>query len=283
MIKYSDKELIYEIRLIILKIKNLTNQKSLKNLEKDSEIAKLLDFNLLHISDLVIHLSDELKEKYSISKLKFLVDLGKAIKYNEINIKSIMEVARSKEYTDFEILIDHIIKKEQYDFTDLDRIEKMKKKYGLANSYNETDPFISNEQSLKELAIQEINKINSRKYGRFKIRTVSYGSKEKDDEEYSITEFLSIRKDGEWVDVLYTTIEEREFDCEHGKVREHSGYSFQKILYVDVEDLVYYIENDFGTLYCSIDKIGWYKYNVALEKRPYHKRIEKLRKIKLPN
>ena len=43
------------------------------------------------------------------------------------------------------------------------------------------------------------------------------------------------------------------------------------------------ITDDFGQLFCSVDKTSWYRYNVEPKYRPYYNRVDNLRKFKLPN
>ena len=90
-------------------------------------------------------------------------------------LKAIIELLSSKDFSNFEQLITTIIEKEQYDFSELEELEKRKKKYRLANSYDEMNSTACEEQPLHDLTIPEITKEESRRYGRFKIKIVSYG------------------------------------------------------------------------------------------------------------
>jgi hypothetical protein len=283
LIKYTVKEYFFEINLELIEIKKLLRQVNLKVDSRDSEIARLLEFSLIHLGDLIEFLTDDIKEQYPTEMWFTLENLGKSIRHNEMKFKTIGKILNSKDFSAFEQLIISIIEKEHYDFTELEEMEKRKKKYNLKNSYDETNPYICDEKPLRELVIPEISREESKKYGRFKIKQVTYGSEENEDEEFSSNEFLCFEKDGEWIDVHYTTLKEREFDYEHGRVRNRSGSSYLRVIYVDIEDLVFYIEDESGVLYCSVTKTAWYRYNVGPTKRPYYNRIGKLRKFKLPN
>lgn len=282
--KQTDKEFIYEIKKEFNIIKDLISNKNLKEIAKDSEIIRLLDFSIIHISDLIEFLSDYLRKNYPSKMWLELENIGKRISLDDVHFDEIWQLLSSKDFSEFQQLINSLITKEQYDFTELDRIERLKKAYNLSNNYNENNLNSHQESPLMEQDIQEITKEESRKYGQFKIKEVSYGSEENEEEEFSLTEFLCFKnEDGEWIDSLYSSIKEREFDYEHGRVRNRSGYSLQRVMYVDIEDLVYYIENDAGVLFCSIDRKAWYRYNVELKERPYYNRIDKLRKFIIPN
>lgn len=54
-------------------------------------------------------------------------------------------------------------------------------------------------------------------------------------------------------------------------------------MYVDIDYLFYFIENEEGILYFSMDKLNWNKHMIEPKKRPYYGRIKKLRKFKVPN
>ena len=139
LIKYKDNELFFEIRKELNEIKDFMSQVNLGENQGDSETARLLDFSLTHLADLIEYLSDDIKVKYPSQMWLILENLGKSIRYNEVNYKTIKKLLTSKDFTDFEQLVITIIEKEQYDFAELEELEKRKKKYRLANSYDEKD------------------------------------------------------------------------------------------------------------------------------------------------
>lgn len=272
---------MYKITKKLIEIKNLIKNNNLGEILKKPETIRLIEFSVLNLSCLIEYLSEKLKEKYLAKEWGKIYNLGHLISRNEIDFDGVWYII-NKNFTKFELLIDSIIKTENYDFTEQERLEEIKRIYDLNDKFNTNNLNACQEEPLKDKEIPEINPEESRKYGRFKIETINYGNEE-DGGEYSIVEYLCLKEEDKWKQLLYNIIKGRDIDYEHGKISEYLDYPLQRVIYIDIEDLIYYIENEIGMLYCSIDKFRWYRYNVELKERPYYNRIEKLRKFKIPN
>ena len=52
-----------------------------------------------------------------------------------------------------------------------------------------------------------------------------------------------------------------------------------RFIYYDPVDIVFYIENEEGMLYCSLDKKRWFLQIQKPKGRPYHGKLNRLRKL----
>lgn len=151
------------------------------------------------------------------------------------------------------------------------------------NIYDYKSPGACEIEPLQGRDILELTTDECIKYGIFKIeRRTSVSTYvgmeiEKDD-----TDYLYAFINEEWENVLSHTIYEWEKELDHGKEYEHLLKPLIPVIYVDKDYLFYFIENEEGILYFSTDKYNWFTYNIQPEKRPYHNRIEKLIKFKIP-
>ena len=151
------------------------------------------------------------------------------------------------------------------------------------NVFDYQNPEACEISPLKALNIPEITRLESKQYGSFKIvrreAVDTYVEYEMDREIY---DSILLYYEGEWVDVKHHTIYHKEMELEHRKVYESGNDPLIPIMYIDIEYLFLYIENEEGILYFSTDRLNWFSYNTSPEKRPYHNRIDKLRKFKIP-
>jgi len=128
--------------------------------------------------------------------------------------------------------------------------------------------------------IPKIDEEDSKKYGIFKI-------KEKIEEEYiydlkfshSIKEVLYMKDANMWIPLITYLIYRWKRNIEHAGESLITNVPLKPIMYVDIEDKIYYIESEDGFLYCSANRLNWYYYNTKPELRPYFNRIEKMIKF----
>lgn len=167
---------------------------------------------------------------------------------------------------------------------------KNRKKSRLENAFDYDDAYACTIEPLEGREIIKISGEESREYGQFKVvRTGQKPSKEEMENggpwagDYWIRDSLLLLREGEWKEVLWSTIEKREFYWERGRINESLGCPLRHTMYVDVEYNILFIENERHVLYCSENRFRWFMYQVRPEKRPYHGRISKLRRFQLPN
>ncbi len=169
-------------------------------------------------------------------------------------------------------------------------VPKNRTKPRLEAAFDYDDAYACTVSPLKGRDIPEISGEESRQYGQFKI--VRRGSKPTKEEvesggafagDFHILDILCFLHEGEWKDVFWKTIEREEFYWERGRIEKSRGSPLQQVMYVDVETNILYIEDEHDVLYCSENQFRWVMYQVKPEKRPYYRRISKLRKFKLPN
>lgn len=140
---------------------------------------------------------------------------------------------------------------------------------------------------MRTLDIKELTKKESQNFGKFKIERKETKSKWGDDDgdviEHTIVDYLYMLEEDEWKNIMYHTIYRYEVEFEHGKRYESGNKPLIPMIYVDIENQFYYVENEESTQYFSMDKYNWYRYLTRSENRPYYKRVDKLRKFKIPN
>ncbi|MFX1474361.1 MAG: hypothetical protein ACFFCO_02640 [Promethearchaeota archaeon] len=165
--------------------------------------------------------------------------------------------------------------------------DKIKPK--LADAFDYDDAYACTVEPLQGRDIPELSGEESREYGRFKVvRTGRKPAKEEMESDawagdFWVRDSLLFLREGEWREVLWSTIERREFYWERGRYNESRGSPLRHVMYVDIEDRILFIEDERDVLYCSENGFRWFMYQVRPEERPYYGRINKLRKFKLPN
>lgn len=275
----KDESEIYKITRIVCEINTAIDTNTFEEIAEDSESKHRIEIGLLNLSGYIANLSGSLKEEYNADELQILQNLGDAISYGDLDFAGVWEIVTNN-HEKFKALIQRIVKIEGYDFSEQERLTTTMNAYDLADTYNADALTAYHEDPLSSLDIPELSPDESKEYGQFKIEIKKYGSDD-ENEEYSIAEFLYLKENDEWKEIFYGEIRGRKHDYEHGRTSEFRGSPFQRVIYVDVDDLVYYIENDSGILFCSINRTRWYRYNVEPRARPYHGRVDKLRKFKI--
>lgn len=142
------------------------------------------------------------------------------------------------------------------------------------------------ESILREQKIQKLENNESKKYGLFKLgffEEENYYVNDRILLEKYISEILYFKNNDKWEEVLSHSIYSYEKELDHGKEYIYKNCPLIKYIYVDIEEEIFYIEDIDGGLYCSVDRIRWYTYLVPPKDRPYYQRVDKLRKIKIPN
>ncbi len=168
-------------------------------------------------------------------------------------------------------------------------VPKNRRRSRLAPAFDYDDAYACTVEPLKGRDIPEISGEESRKYGRFKVeRQGRKPSKEEMERDvwagvFWVRDSLLFFREGEWREVLSSTIERQEFNWERGRVDESLGCPLRHVMYVDVEANILFIEDERDVLYCSENRFIWFMYQARPEKRPYFGRISKLRKFNLPN
>ena len=138
---------------------------------------------------------------------------------------------------------------------------------------------------LREQKIPILENNDSKKYGLFKLdffEKENYYISNLLVEKY-VSEILYYKNNNSWQEVLSHSIYSYEKELDHGKEYIYKNGPLIRYLYVDIEEEIFFIEDIEGGLYCSVDRIHWYTYLVPPEDRPYYQRLDKLRKIKIPN
>jgi hypothetical protein len=167
---------------------------------------------------------------------------------------------------------------------------KNRRRSRLENAFDYDDAYACTIEPLKGRDIPEISGEESRQYGQFRV--VRTGRKPSDEEiedggawagDYWIRDELLFLREGEWHQVMISTIERSEFYWERGRTDETVGTPLRHVMYVDVETNILYIEDERDLLYCSENRVRWFMYQVRPEKRPYYGRESKLRRFNLPN
>lgn len=137
---------------------------------------------------------------------------------------------------------------------------------------------------LREQKIPNLAEEMKKSLGEFKIEIIEFEGFYTDSIllEKDISEVLFHKIDEKWVEVLSHTIYSYERELDHFKEYIFKNAPLIRFLYIDIEEDIYYLEDVDGGLYCSINKIQWFKYLVPPKDRPYFKRENKLYKIKIP-
>ena len=160
---------------------------------------------------------------------------------------------------------------------------ELKKKFAR-NMYDWKKPDAYKLETLNSIEIPELNKEERTKYDIFKIECNEFvGKIGTKDIEKNITENLYLLFHGKWKSVLSHSIYSWEMEIDHGKTHEFNDKPLIPEMYIDLEYLFYFIENEEGILYFSMDKLNWNKYIIEPKKRPYYNRIKKLRRFRIPN
>ncbi|NHJ86333.1 MAG: hypothetical protein FK734_12790 [Asgard group archaeon] len=142
------------------------------------------------------------------------------------------------------------------------------------------NPSVCEIDTLASFNLHEIKPSEKEKIGQFKIK------RENKDGYYSSIKAFEVHnevvyylEDGKWEPVLYHSLYEYEKDFDHGK--EWEGYSKPLIpfVYFEPKNRIYFIEDESGSLYCSLDKKRWFLQLLAPKKRPYFGKIDKIVKI----
>ncbi len=152
------------------------------------------------------------------------------------------------------------------------------------NRYDHENPNAYKIALLQDMDIKEIENENRNKYGKFKIERKevknSYAGRLI---EHIIADIFYLEENDQWYEMFSHNIYDWEVELDHGKEREYQNLPLVKILFVDIERELFYVESEEGYLYCSSDKLNWFRWWVKPKDRPYYGRIDKLRKISLPN
>ncbi len=159
------------------------------------------------------------------------------------------------------------------------RREKLKKQIAK-RGYDFDNPYACKIDPLKNKKILELSPEEQEKYGNFKMHRKEVVN----DLQSYIDYYLYIEtSDKEWELIKTFDVYSKEFNFDHGGYRERRKYPPRLEMYVDIEDLVYYIEDENGAFYCTLDiHQYWWYHNEPPELRPYYERLDKLRKFKIP-
>ncbi|HUT82801.1 MAG TPA: hypothetical protein VMZ29_16515 [Candidatus Bathyarchaeia archaeon] len=142
------------------------------------------------------------------------------------------------------------------------------------------NPTAYKNKPLSSYKIPEINIDERDKIGTFKIikeDIVKFYATIKAYEEH--VEVVYYLEEGEWVAVLYHSLYEYEKDFDHGKEREYYSKPLIPFIYYEPNNRIYFIEDEDGALYCSLDKKRWFLQLLDIEDRPYFEKIENMQKI----
>ena len=143
-------------------------------------------------------------------------------------------------------------------------------------------PYSYKDNTLKNFDIKIANEDLVKKIGSFKISIEEVENKIGDKIiEKGTYEVVFKFVENSWQQVLNHTLYEYTFDVDHGNEREEKNGKLVSFLYFDEEKNTLYIEAEDGELYCSIDGTRWFLQLLPFKKRPYYRRIKKLRKIKI--
>jgi len=220
------------------------------------------------------------------SRIYWIINLLKNYEKTEIMEKYFTNL--KKRYKD---QIDYLLKNEQniekelemkYWHIDEKKWELKKKIEKRVYDYRKTN--VHKIKTLNTFDIPELTPDESRKYGKFKVEKKEFkGDLYGIPIEHDIVETVYREIEGEWVHVLTHTLYSWKKEIEHGKEYERKDVPLRKIMYVDIEDEVFYIETEDGCLYVSLNLRSWFDWYEEPEKRPYWNKINKLRKFKIPN